>query len=101
MTDGELRKMYEGGMTLRQIQAETDVSVSAARRAILRAGGKMRPRGTPVSVRRVEIVRLRDEGLSYAEVGRRVGVSRQRVWAVLQICSKSNPSAETRSSGEP
>ena len=101
MTDGELREVYESGMTLRQIQAEMGMPVSTARRSILQAGGTMRPRGSPVSVRRVEIVRLRDEGLSYAEVGRRVGVSRQRVWAVLQICSKSNPSAETRSSGEP
>jgi transcriptional regulator with XRE-family HTH domain len=38
------------------------------------------------AARRQELAALRAQGLSYAEIGRRLGVSRQGVWELLRDC---------------
>lgn len=84
MTDDELCALYEHGLTLREIEEQTDINRSTVRRRVLRAGGEMRPRGSPASGRRKKIVEMSKAGLSCAEIGRQLGVSRQRVSFVLR-----------------
>lgn len=38
-----------------------------------------------------DIVKLRETGLSYAEIGRRLGISRQRVWLIAKGKPKRIP----------
>ena len=47
----------------------------------MRAEGR---KGSTVTSRRDEIVELRKGGLSYAEIGRRIGISRERVRQILK-----------------
>lgn len=89
MTDDELRALYELPMSLRAIQRKTGIHYLAVRRAVLRAGGKMRARGSPAGRQdRTRAVEMRREGLTYAEIGRRLGVSRQRAWSMVSEAAR-------------
>lgn len=87
MTDDELRALYDLPMSLRAIQRKTGIHYLAVRRAVLRAGGEMRARGSPAGRsdrgRAMRAAEMRREGLTYAEIGRRLGVSRQRAWSMV------------------
>lgn len=43
----EIRKMYESGMSLREIAPHFGIASTNVRKAILQAGGKTRPKGFP------------------------------------------------------
>jgi len=50
--------------------------------------------------RRDEILRLRETGLTYAEIGRRLGITRERVWQIFmrvrRVSTKKKPSLDSK-----
>ena len=50
--------------------------------------------------RQAEVVRLRETGLTYAEIGRRLGITRERVWQIFmrvsRVSTKKKPSLDSK-----
>jgi lambda repressor-like predicted transcriptional regulator len=73
-------QQYQAGWTLRQLAAEAGLQPNTVRRRLLKAGVVMRCRGV---VRRgpstEELAMLRQGGLTYGDIGQRVGMSESGV----------------------
>jgi DNA-directed RNA polymerase specialized sigma24 family protein len=79
-------RLYREGWTLRQLAAEAGLQPNTVRRRLLKAGVAMRCRGV---VRRgpttEELAQLRRGGLTYGDIGQRVGMSESGVRGRLRL----------------
>lgn len=72
----EVVRLYDTGLSLRQVARQLGVSTKYVYTRLIRAGHERRPARTPEKqVDVTEIVRLYDSGLSIADVADRLGVS--------------------------
>jgi AraC-like DNA-binding protein len=79
-------RLYREGWTLRRLASEAGLQPNTVRRRLLKAGVVMRCRGV---VRRgpstEELVLLRQDGLTYGDIGQRVGMSESGVRGRLKL----------------
>jgi predicted DNA-binding transcriptional regulator AlpA len=75
-------ELYSQGWTLRQIGAELGVHWSTVSQQLQRAGIRMRSGGPPAHPTSTqEILELRDQGLTWNEVAKQVGMTRSGAWS--------------------
>ena len=81
----EAVRLYKSGMTGKEISAELRVSVSSVFLWCHKEGVEIRTRGPrkglthESKLRQAAVIKARDAGMSFAAIGRFLGVSRQRV----------------------
>ena len=84
--------LYAQGWTLRQIGAELDVHWAKVSEQLRRAGVTMR-RGAPAyPASTQQILELRDQGLSWAEIAEMVGMTRSGAWSRYRRARQPKPS---------
>lgn len=84
--DDGVEQAYRSGLPLRDICARYAVGATTVERILLLRGVPRRRNGSLGARSRLhyaEVMRLRAEGLSYGEIAKRLGVSRQRVHQVV------------------
>lgn len=84
-TDEQATDAYERAGTLRKAARELGCHLTTVRTHVIRAGVSINPRPLVKPERDAEIFRLRGEGKTMREIGRLLGISKQRVG---QICQK-------------
>jgi len=77
----EAHRLYVGGMSFSQVAAELGCTKSYVVRRFREAGLRARPSGRPLTspapdVDPADIVRLRDAGSSYVQIGAELGLSK-------------------------
>jgi len=80
----ELRSAYESGRSLSELGKKYGVAANTIRTRLLREGVVLRGQGCPSNRKRIELPvlelrQLREQGLTYEEIGTRYGVSEKTI----------------------
>lgn len=79
----QARTYYAYGMTPTQIAKRFGVSLAVIRYVLKKPRTPEKKRAGPTRASVAEMLRMKDTGMGYAEIGRRLGVSRQAVYQVI------------------
>ena len=87
LDSSRIQKMYLSGMTMKSISNTVGCSIAAINRVLRELNVEKRPRGVKYSnsERDTKIIKLIEEGeLTYAEIGKMFGISRQRTCEIYR-----------------